>query len=113
MHFLLHVSYMGTLFPKESSIRGHCVTAYTSMVAYFEDELIDVFIPKFHDNAETEDRYRFAWTIGRDMNDLEDERLQEWWDRWLKRYWKNRVEGIPKQLEASEIEAMLDWLPRL
>ena len=109
--FLYAVSCMGTLFPKESRIRGEFVTFYASMVAYFVDEPVDSWIPKFFENAKSEDRGRFAWTVGSDLDAMEDERQQKLWDRWLKRYWKNRLQGIPEQLEASEIEVMLDWLP--
>ena len=33
--------------------------------------------------------------------------------RWLKRYWENRLDGVPAPLKADEVESMLGWLPQL
>ena len=54
---------------------------------------------------------RLRWTISctswtkRDSNN--------YWRCWLKRYWQNRLEGVPKPLESDEIKGMLKWLPHL
>ena len=44
---------------------------------------------------------------------MNETQQQEQWNRWLKRYWQNRLEGVPKPLESDEIKRMMDWLPYL
>ena len=111
--FLTGVSSMEDLFPGEGDVRQQFVTFYAGMVAYFVDKPLDVWIPRFFESAEAEDKRRFAWALGRDFHDMDNERQREWWERWLKRYWENRLSGIPAPLDAGEVEAMLDWLPHL
>ena len=111
--FLTGVSSMVDLFPGEGDVRQQFVTFYAGMVAYFVDKPLDVWIPRFFESAESEDKRRFAWALGRDFHDMDNERQREWWERWLKRYWENRLSGIPAPLDAGEVEAMLDWLPHL
>ena len=111
--FLTGVSSMRDLFPDEGDVRQQFVTFYAGMVTYFVDQPLDVWIPRFFDNAGAEDNRRFAWVLGRDLHDMDNGRQREWWERWLKRYWQSRLVGIPLPLDAGEIEAMLDWLPHL
>ena len=111
--FLTGISVMGTLFPDEGDVRQQFVTFYAWMVTYFVDQPLDEWIPSFFQYAKEEDRRRFAWALGRDLHGMEDGRQGEWWERWLKRYWENRLQGIPRPLDAGEVEAMLDWLPSL
>jgi hypothetical protein len=35
------------------------------------------------------------------------------WERWLKRYWKLRLDGVGASLDNREIAKMLDWLAHL
>ena len=44
---------------------------------------------------------------------MDEARQQNYWQRWLKRYWQNRLEGVPKPLEPDEIKGMLKWLAHL
>ena len=108
--FLTGVASMGELFDDEGDLRQQFVTFYAGMVTYFVDQPLDVWIPRFFENAQPEDRRRFAWALGRDLHDMDNPRQREWWERWLKQYWESRLRGIPAPLDASEIEAMLDWL---
>ena len=44
---------------------------------------------------------------------MDETQQQEHWNRWLKPYWQNRLDGVPKPLEPDEIKRMMDWLPHL
>ena len=44
---------------------------------------------------------------------MDDAGQRELWERWLKGYWQNRLQGVPVPLEGCEVEAMLGWLPYL
>ena len=47
------------------------------------------------------------------LRGLDEARQKEWWQRWLRQYWENRVSGAPVPLEPVEVQGMLDWLPHL
>ena len=63
------------------------------------------------DVQETKDY--FAVEVGRRLQHMAETEQQEWWQRWLKRYWENRLHGVPAALEIGEIAHMLNWLPHL
>ena len=44
------------------------------------------------------------------LEKMDEAKQQEWWQYWLKHYWKNRLQGIPAVLESSGVAQMLDWL---
>jgi hypothetical protein len=77
------------------------------------DDPIDVWIPSFLVNAADEDRQQFAWEIGRRLGDMSEAETEELWRRWLRRYWGNRVNGVPIPPRPSEMATMLDWLLHL
>ena len=92
------------------------VDYYTIMLSYFaknHTDLIKEWIPALLNNDNDLIRERFAWKIWSLLHDLNDVQQHEWWNRWLKRYWKNRLEGVPAPLKTSEITGMLEWLPYL
>ena len=109
--FLRAVSTMGTLFPNQDRTRERFVELYTLMVAYAVEAPLDSWIPKFLENADSDDRWHFAWEISNTLKMMEDEGQREWWERWLKLYWENRLQRFPAPLENREIQAMLEWLP--
>ena len=83
------------------------------LVIDFVDDPIDEWIPRFLLNAGEEDRRRFAWAIWRRLGEMSDAEQQELWNRWLRHYWENRVDGVPTPLEDVEVEWMQNWLPQL
>ena len=110
--FFNTVSRIRVLFPNGGQAREQFVSFYALMVAYFVDEPLDPWLPKFFENAEVEDICQFAWCIGAHLRGMDDAKQQESWERWLKRYWENRLQGIPAPLDIpSEVEEILDWLP--
>jgi len=44
---------------------------------------------------------------------MEEPAKLQLWDRWLRHYWENRLDGVPKPLNDAEILHMLNWLPDL
>ena len=111
--FLMAVQHMKTLFPNEGYLREAFIRFYSLMVAYFVEAPLDSWIPDFFQNASTEDRRHFAWSIGSHIGDINETLQREWWVRWLEPYWKNRLQGVPTPLVAQEIVEMLGWLPNL
>ena len=89
------------------------VRRYITMLAYHIDDPQIVWIPRFFEQANEQARISFALNIGDRLSDMSGVQQQEWWERWLKLYWTNRVKGVPKALDGGEVESMLRWLPNL
>ena len=73
----------------------------------------DSWITEFFKYASADGRKQFAIAIGRHLHNLDDSRQQEWWSGWLKSYWENRLQGVPRPLDDEEIETMLEWVVHL
>ena len=84
------------------------------MLGYFVKNPMDKWIPKLFHCKNKEIRIFFASSIGHHLSNLNEGKQQEWWKRWLKEYWKRRLDNMYAILEAEEIEIMLEWwLPYL
>jgi len=86
---------------------------YTVMVGYYVHNPLDTWIPELFRHGSIEDRHRFASNVEHHLRAMGETGQQEWWQRWLKPYWENRLQGVPAVLERVEVEHMLDWLPYL
>ncbi len=86
---------------------------FTVILAYYAKNPIQVWIPALFENDDTETRKFFTLNIKRQLHKMSEPQQKEWWDRWLKQYWKNRLQSVPAPLDDGEIETMLDWLPHL
>ena len=93
--------------------RNDFIKYYVTMLAYFAADPLETWVPKLLDHGGEEDRRRFAFEVGSHLRRMDETRQREWWGRWLKRYWENRLQGVPAPLEAGEVETMLGWLPSL
>ena len=91
------------------SRRSELVRRYANMMVYNIDEPLSKWAPELFKNSDDEDRYTFAWEIGRILENMADAQKIELWDRWLRRYWENRLSGIPRPLEHKEVKEMLRW----
>ena len=83
------------------------------MLVYFAFDSIKKWISEFFTHSDVEARHTFANGIGHRLHRMNETQQQEQWNRWLKRYWQDRLEGVPKPLESDEIKRMMDWLPHL
>lgn len=95
--------------------RYRFIEYYVHMLVYFVEAPIDKWIPKlFRHGDSQETKTYFAEEIGNHLQNMAEVERQELWQRWLKRYWKNRLQGIPAgALGSGEIAQMLNWLPHL
>ncbi len=96
-----------------SEQRDRFIKYYISMLAYFVEDPFDKWIPTLFQYSSQETKDCFATEVGYCLRDLDEEVRREWWQRWLKRYWENRLQGVPTVFEASEVEYMIDWLRHL
>ena len=91
------------------SRRSEFVRRYANMMVYNIDEPLIKWAPELFKNGDDEDRYTFAWEIGRILENMADAQKIELWNRWLRRYWQNRLSAVPRPLEQKEVEEMLRW----
>lgn len=89
------------------------VQRFVDMISNFVESPFDVWIPRFFDYAHECARHAFALHIGVRLSEMAGVQQQEWWERWLRQYWANRLNGVPKGLNGVEVESMLRWLPNL
>ena len=87
------------------------VNRYTVMLAHFADDPVDTWLSEFFRHATEGARIHFASEIHRLLRHSDDAQQREAWERWLERYWKHRLEGIPKPLNDAETRFMFAWLP--
>ena len=106
------LSDINELFPPGRS-RDRLIMRFTALVTHFVDQPLEKWIPTFFANANEEDRREFASGIGNNLRPLENGPQQDLWDRWLRKYWENRLNGTPASLEPSEARIMFYWLPHL
>ncbi len=93
--------------------RNDFVKYYVTMLAYFAADPLETWVPKFFRHAGEDARRRFVFEVGNHLRRMDETQRGEWWGRWLKRYWENRLDGVPARLKADEVESMLGWLPQL
>ena len=97
----------------EQKRRNRFINCYTVMLVYFALDAIEQWIPEFFTHSDADARHTFANEIGHRLHHMNETQQQEQWNHWLKPYWQNRLDGVPKPLESDEIKRMMDWLPHL
>ncbi|KYH32460.1 hypothetical protein MOMUL_10610 [Moorella mulderi DSM 14980] len=54
-------------------------------------------------------RVGWAQAVWRELASMPEEGTALLWDKWMARYWVNRINGIPAPLTPEEMKVMLDW----
>ena len=94
--------------------RDQFIRYYTDMLVYFvQEDPLDKWITALFQYGGQEARQDFAFNLSHRLQDMDEAAQQELWQRWLKQYWENRLQGVPAVLESGEIETMLNWLPHM
>ena len=93
--------------------RRNFIRGYVIQLAYFADDPLENWIPKFFGHAGKGARSGFATCVGLELRNMNEARQEEWWDLWLGKYWRARLDGKPMRLDDGEIRCMLEWLPGL
>jgi len=74
-----------------------------------DDPIENKWVPHFLEAAEDQDRINFASQVGNQMMNMKDETKTGFWKRWLKKYWEDRIQGIPVPLSDGEVKEMAEW----
>ena len=89
------------------------VKYYVATLGWLINGANDDWITEFFKYANEEMRDQFALEVGHNLRDLDETAQQEWWNVWLKDYWKNRLQRVPDRLDDLEIAQMLEWVIHL
>ncbi|GAB3419002.1 DUF4020 domain-containing protein [Massilia agilis] len=81
-------------------------------VFYADDPTQDLLPVLMHDGA-ISDRVAFSAYVGNFLRTMDAGAKRALWERWLKRYWQQRLDGVGSPLDAREIAKMLDWVAHL
>jgi hypothetical protein len=93
--------------------RRRFVEFYTTVVTLYVSDPLAEMIPVLLNHGSIKDRITFTSHLGHFVKKMDDSARQSMWSSWLKRYWQNRIYGIPQPFDDSEVELMLNWLPYL
>lgn len=93
--------------------RARFVEFFAALALFHVDDPTRQLLPEFFQHASRADRALFAAQIGHFLRQIQSEPKHQLWDRWLARYWQNRLHAVPAELEEGETKEMLDWLPDL
>ncbi len=69
----------------------------------------DGWLNSFLSSVTVEERVMWASNIHGMLRSMKDDAIKSAWNNWIMEYWKNRLEGIPIQLTATEASEMVEW----
>lgn len=75
--------------------------------------LEESWLTRFLQTVSLEDRRNWARHVSSQLNRMREEAKEHLWKRWLERYWRERTQGIPAPLDASETKVMAEWVLHL
>ena len=93
----------------EFARRKRFIGYYTSMLAYHAENPVEVWIPRLFQYGGQDVGEVLTSSISDHIRRLNEATQTEWWQRWLRRYWKNRLHGVPVALAPGEVAHMLHW----
>ena len=98
---------------RDSELSGRFIEYYVQMAVRSIDNPLKIWFPEFFKRSSEENRHEFTHRLDSlirlsYLREQEDD-LCGVWNRWLKRYWENRLDGVPKPLDNEEIEKMFSW----
>ena len=110
--FLCAVERVDDVF-SHGFIRERFISVYMTMFAFYADDPLEAWIPRLFRYATENDRHLFIREIEEWLENMSDAQRMDLWNRWLRKYWENRVDGVPDGLKPGESGEMLRWLPSL
>ena len=93
--------------------RWRLADIFASIAVFHTSDPTQDLLPALFQHGPAEDRAAFASRLGFILKDMEESARQRLWDDWLRRYWQNRLNGLPVALQQDEVQQMLRWLLHL
>ena len=114
---LMYEKFLGTLPRLDSILADHerrreFIGRFATMAVYFVEDPFEEWLPAFFRHAgSSSDRKEFTRSIGVLLRNMDDARQRSVWDRMLRRYWEERLLGVPPPPpDAEEIGVILEWV---
>lgn len=100
---------------KTSSLerRKRFIEFYTALAIFHVPDPFEVLLRPLFQHGTVDDWGGFANYVEYFLRSMQPAAVQEVCDRWLFRYWQNRLDAVPAPLQDAEMRNMLDWLPLL
>ena len=86
---------------------------YTDFLGWDLTSANDERLAKLLSTGTSDVNLNFALNIGVILSSLDEDQQRDWWDRWLKQYWDNRINGVPTSLSQVEVVHTIDWTIKL
>lgn len=86
-----------------------CQQLAASAVFLSTDPWTSGWLPAFVRDADEESRSAWARDVAHLLADLSGGAQQDLWSRWIRRYWEERLTGLPRPFTAEEGAHMLTW----
>ncbi|MGO9442989.1 MAG: DUF4020 domain-containing protein [Terriglobales bacterium] len=77
------------------------------------DPLGNGWLYRFLAAVKVDTRTAWVWAMHSVIGGLDDGAKVHLWQRWLRAYWRQRLQGIPLPLEPAETGLMLEWVLNL
>lgn len=93
--------------------RQRFIEFYTALSVFHVADPTEKLLPALFQHGSVQDWIRFATHLGYFLRHMQPAAKQQLWERWLLRYWRNRLQGVPAPLDEAEVREMLEWLPHV
>jgi hypothetical protein len=93
--------------------RDRFIEYFAALICFYVFDPLEKWIPTFFKNAKPQDRKKFASQIDYLLRGMNSDQQEEIWNRWIKKYWEKRIQGLPQPLTSEEISEMAEWVSRL
>jgi hypothetical protein len=93
--------------------RRRFIEFYTALAVFHVSDPTQQLLPALFQHGSLEDRIALASHVGYFLRQMQPAAKQQLWERWLHRYWQDRLQGVLAALDEAEIRKMLEWLPHL
>ncbi|WP_029922412.1 SIR2 family protein [Nevskia soli] len=80
---------------------------------FHSDDPTEQILPALFQQGTVADRILFTSKLGFFLRQLDADARSVLWNRWLRRYWENRLQAVPAVLDPTENWKMVEWLPHL
>lgn len=93
--------------------RGRFIEFWAVLAVFYTDDPTQDLLPVLVRVGTVSDRVAFAAYVGNFLRTMESGAKRALWERWLKRYWQLRLDGVGAPLDDREATQMLGWLAHL
>jgi hypothetical protein len=100
---------------RELSYRRELLCKHLANIAIYSsiNPLENGWLGRFLSVVELQDRKTWAAEVRHQLRALKGDFTRDLWNRWLDKYWSQRITGIPVRLSDEEMEKMVLWAVEL